>query len=36
MLHLCVRHKDGYEIEVLVNEYTQHIASRTSRGSRTV
>lgn len=27
MLHLCVRHKDGYEIEVLVNEYTSHIAS---------
>ena len=27
MLQLCVRHKDGYEIEVLVNEYTQHIAS---------
>lgn len=27
MLHLCVRHKDGYELEVLVNEYTQHIAS---------
>lgn len=27
MLHLCVRHKEGYEIEVLVNEYTQHIAS---------
>ena len=27
MLHLCVRHKEGYEVEVLVNEYTQCIAS---------
>lgn len=27
MLHLCVRHKKGYEVQVLVNEYTQFIAS---------
>ena len=27
MLHLCVRHKEGYEAPVLANEYTVHIAS---------
>lgn len=27
MLHLCIPRKDGHESQVLVNEYTQHIAS---------
>lgn len=27
MLHLCIPLKDGYETKVLVNEYTQFIAS---------
>lgn len=27
MLHLCIPRKDGHETHVLVNEYTQYIAS---------
>lgn len=27
MLHLCIPRKDGHEVHVLVNEYTQFIAS---------
>lgn len=27
MLHLCIPRKDGHELNVLVNEYTQFIAS---------
>lgn len=27
MLHLCIPRKDGHEVHVLVNEYTQYIAS---------
>ncbi len=27
MLHLCIPRKNGHEVQVLVNEYTQYIAS---------